>query len=199
MELVFRALNDMDILCDPLKNGIASKKMLYDLTRTYLEATEQKFLNGLSEKEKDEYIKSNIEKYIITHYSKLSKKFSRRNIPIRNVINDFVINKDKRAYYLLLCFLSTLNNHLVNGSKVYTEWISTTTNFESMFKYYDRQSEHKVAVALLPTNGVYNESTLVVDVSERERISQLRCLSKKIDRNTYMNCKSSYKTLSTIG
>ena len=53
MKLVFRALNDMDILCDPIYNGVASKKMLYNLTKTYLESSELKFLNSLSIKEKE--------------------------------------------------------------------------------------------------------------------------------------------------
>lgn len=182
MELVFRVLNDMDILCNPVKNGIASKKMLYDLTKTYLESVDDRFLKSLSKKEQELYIKDNISKYIITHDTNLSKKFTRRNIEIRNVINSFVSNKDKESYYLLLCFLSTLNNHLVNGSKIYTEWISTTTNFDSIFKYYDYQDEHKVAVMVVPTNGVYNDSTLVVDVSSKERIKEIKCLSKKINK-----------------
>lgn len=182
MELVFRVLNDMDILCNPVNNGIASKKVLYDLTKTYLESIDDTFLKSLSKKEQELYIKDNISKYIITHNTNLSKKFLKRNIEIRNVINSFILNKDKESYYLLLCFLSTLNNHLVNGSKVYTEWISTTTNFDSMFKYYDEQDEHKVAVMVVPTNGVYNESTLAVDVSSKERIKEIRCLSKKINK-----------------
>ena len=180
MELVFRALNDIDVLCDPIKNGIASKMLLYDLTKTHLEATESKFLSGLSKKEKEEYIRSNIKRYVVLHQGRLDKKFLKRNLPIKNVINSFVINKDKYSYYQLLYLLSSLNNHLVNGSKVYTNWISVTTNFDSMFKYYDKQDKHQVLVANIPTNGVYNESTLVVDVSDKERIEKLRCLSKKI-------------------
>ena len=35
--LLFRALNDYDIASCPLKNGIASKKMMYDLVRSYYE------------------------------------------------------------------------------------------------------------------------------------------------------------------
>ena len=38
MEVVLRALNEYDILCDPLNNGIVSKKRLYFYTKRYLES-----------------------------------------------------------------------------------------------------------------------------------------------------------------
>ena len=57
MILMYRALNEFDIACNPLMNGLASKKLIYDLTLSYLESNERKFFSGLTEIEKDEYCK----------------------------------------------------------------------------------------------------------------------------------------------
>lgn len=184
MELVFRALNEYDILCDPINNGIASKKMLYDLTRIHLEAKEGKYLENLSFKEREEYIKGNIKKYIKTHRSKLDKRFSYGNRDARNTINSFLKNEDNESYFMILQYLSTLNNHLANGSRVQTEWISTTTNFDSVYKYYKNQDVHEIAICTAYINGVLNPSTFVVDLSDKEKLSQLECLGKKIDVST---------------
>ena len=181
MEVVLRALNEYDILCNPLINGIVSKKRLYFYTKRYLESKEAKYLASLSPKEQEEYIKSYIPKYLKTHKGILAKRFFADHKNIRTIINKYVTEQDSESYYWLLQFLSTLNNHLINGSRTYTEWISTTTCFDSMYKYYQNQDVHNVAVCQIPTNGIYNRETLAVDLSDREKIKQIKCLSKKIN------------------
>ena len=184
MELVLRALNEYDVLCDPINNGIASKKMLFDLTRMYLESKESRYLESLSIQEREEYIKSCIPKYIKSHCSKLRKRFEYGNRDARNTIRSFVDSKDNESYFMMLQYLSSLNNHLANGSRVDTEWISTTTSFDSVYKYYKNQDVHKIAVCTAYTNGVYNPSTFVLNLSDKEKIEELKCLSKKMDAST---------------
>ena len=53
MEVLFRALNELDIMCDPLFNGVASKKLIYDLTYSYLQSNDRNYFNSLSDKEND--------------------------------------------------------------------------------------------------------------------------------------------------
>ena len=43
MYFMYRVLNDFDIECDPLLNGLASKKLIYDLTYSYLRTNESNF------------------------------------------------------------------------------------------------------------------------------------------------------------
>ena len=184
MELVLRSLNEYDILCDPINNGIASKKMLFDLTRRHLEAKEGRYLESLSSQEREEYIKSYIPKYLKTHRSKLRKRFEYGNKEARDIIHSFIEKQDNESYFMMLQYLSTLNNHLANGSRIDTKWISTTTSFDSVYKYYKNQDIHEIAVCTAYTNGVYNPSTLVLNLSDKEKIEELKCLSKKMDVST---------------
>ena len=63
--LLFRAMNEYDVIIDPLKNGFTSKKIIYDNTKRYLYNTNRKLIEKLSIKEKDEYVKSYINTYLI--------------------------------------------------------------------------------------------------------------------------------------
>lgn len=186
METLYRALNDIDILSNPLKNGIPSKTMIYNLTKKYIESTNDLFYNNLTVKEKDLYIKDNMNIYLINHEKSLEKKFLKYQLEIKNTINHFVTCKDNKSYFMILYYLSKLNNHLVNGSKVYTDWISTSTSFDNILKYYDNQDIHKIAIINISTNNVFNEDTFVVNVSNKDMIKDLRCLSKKIEKSDLM-------------
>lgn len=178
----FRALNNFDLLANPEKNGIASKQLYYDLTEKYLESREGEFLLSLKEKDRKQYIKNNIPNYIKSHSVNLEKKFIKRNKQAHEVIKRFYKEKDQHSYYYLLQYLSTLNNHLINGFHTYTDWISTTKDFDSIWKYYDNQEEHKVAAILTETNGICNSDTFVVDVSGKQIINQIKCLGKNIKK-----------------
>ena len=74
---LFRALNDFDMIIDPLKNGLASKKMIYDATKIYLYNIEREKIQKMSQKERDQYIKNYMLEYIKSHKHKLSKTFQK--------------------------------------------------------------------------------------------------------------------------
>ena len=178
---LFRALNDFDIIIDPIKNGLASKKMIYDATKRYLYNVEREKVEKMSKQERYEYIKSYMREYLINHKHKLSKIFEKNHLETKNIINNFVDNKDKFAYCQMIMDLSSLPNHLVNGSKTYTNWISASNNIDGLWNYYDSQKIHEVAVINVNTNGVFDENTYIVDLSNRETINNIRFLSNKID------------------
>lgn len=180
--LVLRALNQFDLLSNPERNGIASKQLYYSLTEKYLESLEGKYLASLKDSERKKYIKDNIPAYIKNHNTNLCKRFTRGNREVQENIIKFYEEKDQQAYYYLIQYLSTLNNHLINGFHTYTEWISTTKDINNMWRYYDDQKEHKVAAILTTTNGICNQDTLVVDVSDKQIIDRVKCLSKTIKK-----------------
>ena len=49
--LLFRALNEFDILTNPMENGLMSKKLIYDLTYSYLSINEKEFFDKVGVKE----------------------------------------------------------------------------------------------------------------------------------------------------
>ena len=139
---LFRAMNDFDITIDPIKNGLASKELIYNATKRYLYNTDRERMEKFSIKDRDEYIKSYMNQYLLAHKYKLSKIFRKEHKPVRDRIHKFVEEKDGIAYCHIIKDLSTLPNHLINGSKTYTNWISTTSEFDCMWRYYDRQKIH---------------------------------------------------------
>lgn len=180
MHLLFRVLNDYDIACNPLMNGLASKKLIYDLTLSYLESNEKEFMQGLSDIEKEHYCRENMMKYINTHQHKLKKMIDKRGNQITNNLFGATYC-DIESWAYLLYYLSTLNSHLSSGSRIYTDWISTTKEFNSIFKYYKNQTTHKVAILGTGSGGIMDIDTLVVDLSSREIIDDsLMMLNKKI-------------------
>ena len=182
---LFRALNDFDMIIDPIKNGLASKKMIYDATKRYLYNVEREKLMKMSQKEKDEYIKSYMYEYLKKHKHKLSKIFKKNHDETRNIIHRHVDSKDKLAYCEIIRDLSSLPNHLVNGSKTYTNWISASSNLDGIWKYYDKQKIHEIAVLNVGTNGVFSDDTYIVDLSNRETINNIKFLSNKMGIETF--------------
>ena len=202
--ILFRAMNELDITIDPSKNGLASKKLIYDATKRYLYNTNRNTIEKLSTKEKDEYIKENMKKYILDHKYKIGKLFQKQHKPVRDIIHKYVEEKDDFAYFQIIRDLSTLPNHLINGSRTYTNWISTTNEFDGIWNYYDRQNIHEVAVLDVYTNGVFDENTYIVDLSNREVIDKIKFISNKIDDNKYesfikyMKENPEYKNINTF-
>ena len=62
--LLYRVLNKYDMLYNPLENGLASKKLLYNMTYDYLNSTQKEYLSKLSKNKRELYVKNNIEFYI---------------------------------------------------------------------------------------------------------------------------------------
>ena len=185
--LLFRVMNDYDSIINPKKNGFVSKRLIYDATSKYLYYTQREKMEQLNQSEKDEYIKEYMYKYIKEHRYKLNKIFKKDYKETRDTIHHFVEDKDNFSYCKMIMDLSTLPNHLINGSRTFTNWISATSNFDGIWKYYDRQKIHEVAVIDVCTNGVFDENTYIVDLSNREKIDNIRFLSNKIDKKDFSN------------
>lgn len=151
----FRVLNEYDQSYDFDHIGLASKQVIYDIVKTSLSSNKKIKFIELSKEEQDNLIRESIIPYLKLHEKKLPKKFERSIKFIREYIYKFVNEKDDIAYLELLYSLTSLNKHLGFGSTMITDWISATTNFDSIFKYYDKQKVHKVAVIAPVTNGVY--------------------------------------------
>lgn len=183
--ILFRAMNDFDIMVNPVKNGLVSKKMIYDATKRYLYNVDREMMEKLSIKDRDKYVKNNMSKYLLEHKHKLSKIIEHKHKIVKDTIHKYVLEKDNFSYCQMIRDLSSLPNHLINGSKTYTNWISATTSLDKIWNYYDRQSIHEVALFDVCTNGVFNENTYIVDLSNREVIDKIKFLSNKIDDDTF--------------
>ena len=183
MYFMYRVLNDFDIECDPLLNGLASKKLIYDLTYSYLKTNESNFFNSLSLEEKDKYCKENMINYIKNHKHKIKKIIDKKGNQITEKLKKIDIY-DAESWAYLLCYLSTLTTHLSNGSKTYTDWISASKDLNSISKYYKNQNTHKVAILSSCSNGVLDNNTIVIDLSSKKFIKDiLPFISKKIKQD----------------
>lgn len=178
MFLMYRALNDFDVENDVLNNGLLSKKMLYDLTYSYLETNEKAYFNSLIESEKDIYCKENMLNYVKRHKNKMKKIIDKRGNLIRKQL-DNIECCDSESWARIKCYLSTLNTHLINGSRTYTDWISASKDLGSLTKYYQQQDIHKIAVLGTIAEELMDENTLVVDLSSKEIINNILPLLPK--------------------
>ena len=182
--LLLRALNEYDIVSDPSINGIASKEMIYNLVKSYYENIHDKEYINLNSKEKDIFIKEHIKDYLINHKHKLEKLYNKRNALYRKIINDLIDNHNLAGVIMYKKYMSSLQSHLNSGSRINSNWISTSKSFESIKKYYDKQSIHKVALISSNTNGLIDsDRILTVDVSTDENIKNNSYLYNKINCN----------------
>jgi len=205
--LLLRALNDYDIISSPLTNGISSKQMIYDLVKRHYEndRNNNKGYFNLNAKEKDEFIKGHIEEYLKSHNHKLEKIFIRNSNQSREDVREYRkfldAIKDKSAaemlkvvknnteninfgsYIVFMKYLSELQRHLLYGSTKITDWISASTNMESMLRYYDNQKTHRVAVIKSNTKGLVDSDDIMsVDLSTFEKINKnSKYLCNRID------------------
>ena len=205
--LLLRVLNNYDIIANPLENGVASKQMLYDIVKNYCETDKNisKIFSSLNDYEKDKYVIGHIEQYLKKYNNKLENKFiknsnqSREDVreyrnflySIKGKTNDEMIeivknNEDNinfGSYITFMNYLSGLQRHLLYGSTKITDWISTSANIESVFRYYDKQDIHRVAVINSNTGGlVDSDNILSVDLSTFDKIkSKNHYLCNQID------------------
>ena len=206
--LLLRALNDYDILADPLKNGISSKQMIYDLVKKYYEYDKNSNYSNLSEYERELFIQNHIAEYLKLYNYKLEKLFLKNSNQSREDVKEYklFLNKIKNkgvdelldivryndeninfgSYIKFMKHLSELQRHLLYGSSKITDWISTSTNVESMLKYYDMQKIHNVAVIVSNTGGLIDSDNIMsVDLSTFESIEKnSKYLCNKIDDKT---------------
>ena len=199
--ILVRALNNLDIAADPVENGIASKKIIYELTKKYYSSNSKEF-NSLNDLEKDLFIKEHMIEYVSTHRSKLNKMFLRESLASREdgkeylrtlkfieemnnieLTND-VIPKDIDIgiYIKIYKYLSTLQSHLVFGNSNITDWVSTSKSFEKNQKYRDNQDIHKIALIYNHYETFINPSgVMIVDLSTQENILKQDFLCNKFE------------------
>lgn len=202
--ILLRALNNLDILANPIDNGIASKQMIYRIVKNYYDKSNNKDYLSLNDLEKDIFIKEHIEEYIKNHNSKVKNKYYKYSNQSREETKDFCElvrllksktkeeqaelfknNKDNINFGSYVAFyknLSSLQQHLLYGTSKITDWISTSTDFNSIKRYYDNQDIHKVAVIKSDTGGlVDSDNILSVDLSSMDKIKEKKYLCNKID------------------
>ena len=200
--ILVRALNDLDILGNPYDNGIASKQIIYKVVKNYYDKSNIKEYLELNNKEKDLFIKEHMKEYINLHNRKMKNKYYKYSNQARDDVKEFCdlnrLIKTKtteekielfknneinfRSYIMFTKYLSTLQQHLLYGSSKITDWISFSTNFGSMLKYYNNQNIHKVAVIKSNTGGlVDSDYILSVDLSTYEKVKEKGYLCNKIE------------------
>lgn len=191
MFLMYRAISELDNACNPLINGFASKKLIYDMTMSYLEANEKEFLNSLSNVDRDIYCKENMFKYVNGHQYKLKKVIDKRGKVIKNNL-DMIEYGDARSIYYLIHCLSTLNTHLISGSRVYTDWISASKDINCLKKYLQKQKINKIAV--LECGGeLCIDPTIIIDLSSRDIIRNvLSLISKKVNEDEFKEIQRAF-------
>lgn len=194
--LLCRALNDYDIASEPLKNGIASKQMIYDLVKRYYESDKRnKEYHALSAEAQEEFIKAHMTDYLKSHNHKLEKLFIKCSNQTREHVSEYreflksiegtsleenvklLTNNDEKinfgSYLYIINYLSTLQQHLLYGSTKMTDWISTSTNIASIMKFYDNQRIHKMAIIKSDTGGIADSANIMsVDLSTYEKIKE---------------------------
>lgn len=176
--ILVRALNEYDMLCNPLKNGLVSKKLLYRLTKNYY----QRELNNIPPKERDAFIREHIKTYIVSHQGNLEKHFRKQNKEYQTIIDSTLDNKNPAAFIKFQEIMSTLQGHLNSGSRTDTNWISTSRTYEGVQRYYDKQDIHQMVLIKSYTNGIIDpDRVLTVDVSTPEAIAKNPYLCNKID------------------
>lgn len=213
-----RALNDYDIISEPLKNGIASKQMIYDLVKRYYENDRKnKEYHTLSTEEKEYFIKAHIEEYLKSHNHKLAKLFEKSSNQSREHVREYreflksikgTTLEEKMemlsgnpgkinfgSYIYIINYLSTLQQHLIFGSTKMTDWISTSTNMGNIMKFYDAQKIHKMAIIKSDTGGLVDSANIMsVDLSTYEEIkknSPYLCNGIDIKDNEVIKCLAS--------
>ena len=180
--LLVRSLNEYDIVSDPLSNGIASKELIYNLTKSYYDSQKDKEYIALSNKEKDVFIREHIKEYLISHKRKLAKLYEKRNASYRKAISDLLDRHDPAGAIMVIKYMSSLQSHLNSGSRVNSNWISTSKSLDGIGKFYDKQDVHKVALIKTNTNGfIDSDRVLTMDVSSKEKIASNHFLYNKID------------------
>lgn len=202
--ILVRALNNLDIIGDPLENGIASKQMIYKIVKKYYDNSNNKEYNDLDNTEKDIFIKEHMEEYLRDHNNKIKNKFYKysnqaredikeyRNLSsiinsksieeVKELMNNNKDNLNFGCYIKLDKYLSSLQQHLLYGSSIITDWISTSSSLNTIMPYYHNQDMHKVAVIKSNTGGlVDSDNILSVDLSNMDKIREKKYLCNKIN------------------
>lgn len=186
---LYRVLNKYDEAFDVEKNGIASKKLIDNTMEKY---HIQPDYNGLSEDEKLRVISSK-QAYILDSARYIMDR-------INQEYSSLFLNSSSSARFFKN-IVSTVNEHLIHGSRVDTKWISFSKEPTAIQEYYCSQEYNKVAVI----NGNYREIfenfeddiLVAVDFSNKYAIQSNPYIStlanKHIDLNSRV-CENAMKS-----
>ena len=179
--VLVRALNDFDIMQDPLCNGIASKKLVYNLTKDFYEKTNDSHYLELSPLEKDLFIKEHILDYLENNKDNLENIYNKKLEDFMTYIDQFVSNGNIEQYLTLKKSLASLKEHVLQENNDYTNWISTSKDFPDIMKYYDGQDVHKVVVlSNSPKKLIGNDNTIMVDLTHAKNMPKAKFLRDKL-------------------
>ena len=180
--ILVRALNEFDMASDIETNGIASKELIYEIVKTYYENGKNSTYSQLNEKEKQQFIKDHIIEYLQTHQKRLEKHYRKKNSQTTDTMKALINNHNPGALILFQKYMSSLQGHLVAGSRTYTNWISASKDIPSIKKYYDAQKVHQIAILKSADSGLIDSDYLItVDVSTKEKQEKNPFLCNKID------------------
>lgn len=183
---VYRALNNLDIIVDPYKNGLYAKNVLYNIVKDrfdlvysliqndpmYSEAKKIKskdILNSFNHEELKNFI-SKDDLYYMNEYQK------RNNFDMSNMC-------DIEKLQTIFSVLATVNSHILNGSEYFnTPWISFTKDFDKLFNYYLSQEIHEVAVIDSNVDELFDNNLLALDLSSQDKIEGIKKYLVKKDK-----------------
>lgn len=151
MEYLYRDLNKFDMELDPLKNGLVSKRIIEEKLQYlfyicfYHTKRIEDIFNGY------ENVPNNVYNSI---YNDIKYSFIKEAIPFitsdlndrKQYINSIVHGINQKdtflnSYNALYKIASTLQTHLLTGSRKDTDWISFSKNLASIKKFYLEQKK----------------------------------------------------------
>lgn len=161
--LIFRALNFEDASLNPEKNGLFSKKAIYNYAADWFGDLNPFFMNCHSGDIIlfSSYRQSYIEGLIHNIYHKDDPE--KRDKDIEKIIN----------------YITTANGHIING-KHKSNWISFTSSIDTLKKYYlDKNGPHKAVAMFSNIDVCFDRGLLALDLSDKENIEKNGLLINK--------------------
>ena len=116
------------MLYNPLENGLASKKLLYNMTYDYLNSTQKEYLSKLSKNKRELYVKNNIEFYINEHKKDIGNKILKRGNKVYSNLSG--IHRMKN-----LTIDDINNNYYETILKQYNKWFFPKKNLHDRKQY----------------------------------------------------------------
>lgn len=170
---LYRAINDNDLSTLSLNEGLYSK----DITESLKEETfyfllyANRQLDNFLKLPKEEQ-KSIYKSYIHDFTFDVSELRHLTAITLNKINLNDIQNLTNEQKQNIIKVLSTINTHLVHGSRVNTQWISFTSDIHRTEKYYLSQAKNKVAVIESNVNLIVDGNYMAVDLSSKEIIKK---------------------------
>ena len=191
---IYRALNECDMVINPMENGLFSKNTinqgLEEACYRYIGLFDINFTSVSDYKEAFKLVRNKFIPYEISNIKNMALIKQKRELEIiKNVITD-IDNPDNN--YKFYSLFEKINTHLRKGSNVDTDWISFSTDLSSTFRYYLKQEYHKLVIVDSNINLLLDGDLISLNLSNSEEIGKLKdLLIKKVgDTYYYTNLKS---------